>query len=336
MDRLEKICTLPGTSGNEDAVREYIISEIKDYCEYKVDNLGNIIAFKKGNKAPDKKIMLCAHMDEVGFIITYIRSDGTLKFSSVGGIDAMTAVGRAVTINGINGVIGSRPIHVLSSEEREKAPEFSSLYIDIGAENKEEAEKYISLGDRAVFKTDFYKFGEGMIKGKAIDDRFGCEIMIDMIKSDVEYDCYFVFTVMEEIGARGARVAAFALDPDIAIVLEATTAGDVPGAAGEKRVCELGKGAVVSFMDRSTIYDRELYRLAMDTAAAEDIPVQTKTMVAGGNDSGVIHVSVDGVRTLAISAPCRYLHSPACVVKESDLTDCRRLAEVMLNKVAEL
>ena len=280
-----------GVSGNEDRVREYIISQIKDYCEYNIDNSGNIIAFKKGKKTPKNKVMLSAHTDEVGLIVTHINSDGTLKVSSVGGVDARVVFGRQVVVgeNEITGVIGSKAVHNLSDDEKETAIKIENMYIDIGATNKEEAQGIISLGDMVAFKSDFIEFGEGCIKAKAIDDRAGCAVLIDIIKSQLMYDTYFTFVTQEEIGLRGAKTAAYTVAPDIAIVIEATTAADIPDVSAEKRVCELGKGAVVSFMDKATIYNKQLYSLAFETARENNIPCQTKTMVAGGNDSGAIH-----------------------------------------------
>ena len=335
---LEKLCQLSGVSGNEKEVREFICNEIDGSCEYEIDPLGNIIAFKKGKKAPDKKLMIAAHMDEVGLIVTSIKADGTLKISPVGGVDAGVVIGRQVLVGDekLVGVIGAKAVHNLSAEEKKTAPKFSKLYVDIGASNKEEAEKHVSMGDIITFKSEFIEFGNDKIKGKAIDDRAGCAIMIELIKGELEYDITFVFTVQEEIGTRGAKVATYTVKPDFAIVLETTTAADIPVASEEKRVCELGGGAVVSYMDRATIYDRELYKLAFTVAAEKNIPIQTKTMVAGGNDSGAIHVSNGGVRTLAISAPCRYLHSPSCVVNGSDLIACRDLAKVLIAKICEL
>lgn len=332
---LKELCLVNGVSGNETAVRENIISRIKDYCEYTVDNLGNLICFCKGRKKSDKKVMICAHMDEVGFIITYINDDGTLCFGEVGGIDTSVIIGRQVKVGSISGVVGSTAVHNLSSEEREVPPKTDSLYIDIGADSREDAEKYVSLGDYVYFDSDFIEMGD-CIKSKAIDDRAGCAMMIKMIQEKPEYDTYFVFNVQEEIGLRGSRVSAFAVQPDFAIVLEATTAGDIDSVSGAKKVCQLGKGAVVGFMDRSTVYDKELYKLAFDTAKEINVPCQTKTMIAGGNDSGAIHLSGRGVRTIAVSVPCRYLHSPSCVINKSDFENTFTLVKELSKKVPEL
>ena len=336
VERLRKICQLNGASGDEGRVREFIKSLIHA-DEVFTDNLGSLIAFKKGRKTPEHKIMFAAHMDEVGFMITDITDDGFLRFGAVGGIDPAVALGRGMVLeSGELGVVGTKAIHQQSSEERKKMPDFGELYIDIGASSREEAEKLAPRGSYAYFDADFYEFGDGFVKGKAIDDRAGCLIMMDMINGDPEYDAWYAFTVQEEVGTRGAGAAAFTINPDIAIVIETTTACDIAGTSGAKRVCELGNGAVVSYMDRGTVYDRGLYSLAFETAKANGIPVQAKTLVAGGNDSGAIHVSMGGVRTCALSVPCRYLHSPSCVIKMSDFEAVKALAENMLSAVGGL
>lgn len=335
---LEKLCNLSGVSGNEREVRDFIIKEIADTCEYRIDALGNLIAFKKGKKVPSKKLMLAAHMDEVGFIVTSVQENGTLKIAPVGGMDASVALGRQIYCGDKKhvGVIGSKAVHNLSADERKTAPSFSKLYADIGADSKEEAEKLVSMGDTLTFKSDFVRFGNGRLKGKAIDDRAGCAILIELIKEDLEFDTTFVFTVQEEIGTRGAKTATYSVNPDFAIVLETTTAADIPSASGEKRICALEKGAVVSYMDRSSHYDRELYKLAFEAGEAEGIPVQTKSMVVGGNDSGSIHLSRGGVRTAAISLPCRYLHSASCVISEKDFDACKNLARALMKRIFAL
>ena len=327
---LKELCLIDGISGDEGAVRDYIISRVKDYCQYSVDDLGNLICFRKGRKSPKKKLMICAHMDEVGFMVTYIRSDGTLRFDCVGGIDPSVIIGRRVRVgkDRISGVIGSTAVHNLSREQREKAPSVDSLYIDIGAASKEEAEKHVFLGDCVYYDSEFTDLGEHCVKSKAIDDRAGCAIMIKLMQEKPDYDTYFVFNVQEEIGLRGSAVSSFSVAPDFAIVLEATTAADIDGVTGEKRVCELGRGPVVSFMDRRTIYDKELYRLAFDLATC-----QTKTMIAGGNDAGAIHISGKGVRTISVSVPCRYLHSPSSVIDMSDLISSYKLVKNLSKRI---
>lgn len=336
LENLKALCELNGISGDEKLVREYIINEIKDYVEsYQVDNLGNLIAFKKGNQH-GKKLLISAHMDEVGFIATYINSDGTIKFDTVGGINSDVIIGRQVTINGLFGVVGSQAIHNIPSAHRGDAPKVDNLYIDIGTSSKDETEKYIHLGDSIHFYSKYEEFGNGYIKSKALDDRVGCSIMIDLIKSNLEYDTYFSFVVQEEVGLRGSIVASYSINPDFAIVLEGTTAGDIYGSTEDKKVCTLGSGAVVSFMDRRTIYDKELYNLCFEISKQNDIPCQTKTMVAGGNDSGSIHISRDGVRTIAISVPCRYIHSGASVMKISDAFACENLTKILILRINAL
>lgn len=332
-DELEKLCMLNGISGDEGEVRDYIISQIEGLCEYKVDALGNIIAFKKGKNKPERKVLVNAHMDEVGFIVSYITEDGFLKLSPVGGIDPRVVYGRRVLVGDkrISAVVGGKALHHLEGEERLKAPDFGELYADIGADGREQAMLYAQLGDSVCFESGFARYGEGFLKGKAIDDRVGCLIMLELIRSELEFDTYFTFVVQEEIGLRGSTAAAYGVAPDVAFVLEATTAADIPSASGDKRVCELGKGPVVSFMDRHTMYDKGLYRQAFDTADRLGIPCQTKTMVAGGNDAGAIHLTRGGVRTCGISLPCRYLHSPCCVIKEDDLENTFRLVKELLS-----
>lgn len=330
---LKELCMINSTSGDESKIREFIISKIKDYCDFHIDNLGSIIAFKKGAKTPDKKVMICAHMDEVGFIITNICDDGYLEFSPVGGINPNVVAGRILDVNGIKGVVGLKPIHLQSNDEKSKAPSFKNLKIDIGAKSKEEAEKYVSLGDYCYFSCEYEEIGNGYIKSKALDDRIGCMLLIELIKSELEYDAYFCFNVQEEVGLRGATCTSYSVNPDIAVVLESTTAADLCGVTGGNRVCVLGNGPVVSFMDGRTVYDRELFSLAMKTAKEKNITVQTKTAIAGGNDAGAIQTSAGGAKVLAVSLPCRYIHSGASVVKESDIDLTRKLLKELVPKL---
>ena len=231
LNELKNLCLIDGISGDEGRVREYIISKIDGKCEYTIDPMGNLLAFKQGKKEPKNKVMLSAHMDEIGFIVTYICDNGFLKFTNVGGIDPKIAVGRSVRIgeNNISGVIGNKAVHLCHGDEEKTAPKLDKLYIDIGASSKEEAEKYVNIGDSVHFISDFVEFGEDKIKAKAIDDRFGCAIMLKMIESELEYDTHFAFLVQEEVGCRGAGAAVFSIRPDYAIVLEATTASDISG-----------------------------------------------------------------------------------------------------------
>ena len=276
-------------------------------------------------------------MDEVGFIVTGITDDGYLRFTSVGGIDSRVCLDRIVTVGkkAVRGVIGDKAFHLLSSDEKDRCPSFDDLLIDIGATSKDEAEQYVSLGDFAYFDCDYVELGNGYIKAKALDDRIGCMLMIELIKSELEYDTVFCFNVQEEVGLRGSKCTSYAVDADIAIVLESTTAADLDGVSGANRVCVLGDGPVISFMDNRTIYDRELFELGFTVAKENNIPAQTKTAVAGGNDAGAIQTSGDGARVMAISLPTRYIHSGASVVKASDIDETRRLLKALLPKLTD-
>lgn len=337
MDLFQKLCTAGGNSGDEGEVRDIILENIYPLAdEVKVDNMGNVIAFKKGDKRPDKKLMISAHMDEVGFIVTDVLSNGLLKFSCVGGINDSAAFAKQVFVgkDKLPGVVCCKPVHVLKADEKGKNPSVDSLTIDIGAESKEEALRYVSYGDSVIFDS-IYENKDGRIISKAIDDRFGCLVMIEMLRSRLMYDMYFAFCVQEEVGLRGSTAAAFTVSPDSAIVIEATTAADLPGCDDEKRVCSVGNGAVVSFMDRATIYDKEYYDLAMKLGKEKGIPVQTKTMIAGGNDAGAIHRSRGGVRTIAISVPCRYLHANASLISVRDAQAVYDLTEALAGRICE-
>ncbi len=330
---LKELCSLHGVSGREQNVREYIIEKIKDNAEIRVDALGNIIAFKKGKKRAVKTVMADAHMDEVGFIITDVTSDGFLRFQTVGGIETPVIMSRRVVINGdVLGVMCSKPIHLLGGDEKKKLPSKDSLYIDIGAKDKTEALKAVSLGDVAVFEDEFIEMGE-LFVSKALDDRVGCAVLIDLINSEAEYDFYATFSVLEEVGA-GAKTAAFAVKPDFAFVLEATTAADIRGVDEENTVCNVNNGVVVSFMDRGTVYDRPLYDEVLKTAKEKGITCQVKRAVTGGNNAAGIHQTGEGARTSALSIPCRYIHSASCTASIKDIISQRDLAKAMIEKAA--
>lgn len=337
LEMIKELCEIPGISGRENAVRDYIIEKIKDYAEYNVDPLGNLIVFKKGKNPAKNKVMLDAHMDEVGMIITAITSDGFLRFAKVGGIDSRVMLGRAVKVGekGVNGVIGVKPVHLVEKGQEADIPKTDDLYIDIGAKSKEEASEYVRLGDAVWFVSDFVEFGDGFVKAKALDDRAGCAILIELIRGELEYDTWFSFSVQEEIGTRGATASAFTVAPDYAIVVETTTAADISGVRDEKRVCICGEGGAVSFMDRRTIYSRELFDKAFEVAKEQNILCQPKTLVAGGNDAGAIHKSRGGVKTLTVSVPCRYLHSPGCVIKYNDAVESMKLIGAMAEEFAK-
>ena len=332
--QLSYLTSLFGASGSEGDARQAILNEIKDHCDkIEVDPMGNIIAFKRGSMEPSVTLMLSAHMDEVGLMVTHIDGDGYLKFDSVGGIDPRILPGMHVVIGRKkhHGVIGVLAPHL--AKDNEKAPGIEDLCIDIGAVSKEDAETYVKVGDMIGFESDYQEFGEGLVRAKALDDRAGCYVLIELLKKDLPFDAYFAFTVMEEVGCLGAATAAFGIRPQYAMVLEGTTAGDIHTDGNKTSVCKVGDGPVLSFMDGGTIYDREFYRLAMEAAKEADIPVQTKQAVSGGNESGTIQRTWGGCKVLALSVPCRYIHTPVSVASLEDIENTLRLTRAILNKL---
>ena len=332
---LKGLCLLDGVSGNESKVAEYIVNEIAPYAECYIDPLGNVIAHKKGTSSAKKRVLFDAHMDEVGLIITGIKDDGMLTFSCVGGINTEVLLAKRVKIGNVFGVICVKPIHMLSGDEKKKLPDKESLLIDIGASSKAEAEQYIEIGDTAVFDSDYIEFGDNKIKAKAIDDRLGCAILIDIIKSDLPFDAWFSFSVQEEVGLRGAKTATFSVDPDFAIAIEATTACDIIDTPDNKSVCKLNEGAVVSFMDGSTLYEKTLFDASINTAKNSGKKIQVKRGTSGGNNAGAIHLTKSGVRTVALSIPCRYLHSPECVIDKRDIESVKDIAIALFEQMAD-
>lgn len=335
MDLLEKLCMINGTSGGEKSVRDMLISFLPKDCEYTVDALGNLIVNKKGRNAAKNRTALFAHMDEVGFIVTYITDDGYVRVSPVGGIDESALFGKRVTVNGVNGVAGGKATHQCVGDEGKKIPKIADITVDFGFENKEQAEEKVDLGDFVYFKSDFVRFGNGYVKSKALDDRIGTAVLINILNEESDFDYTCVFTVQEEIGTRGAAVGAYTVNPDYAIVVETTTASDIPDTPDHKKVCKAENGAVVSFMDRGTLYDRELYKKAFAVAEKNGIPCQTKTVVAGGNDASAIHKAAGGIKTVAVSVPCRYIHSPSSVCSEKDIDSVERLTKALLRELAD-
>lgn len=333
--QLSYLTSLFGASGSEGDVRQAIINEIRDYCtRIDVDRLGNVIAFKRGSMEAPFTMMLSAHMDEVALMVTHVDGDGYLRFDTVGGIDPRILPGKHVVVGRrkYHGVIGVLAPH-LAKKEDDKAPKIEDLYIDIGAKDKDDALAYVTVGDLVGFDSGYQEFGDGLVRAKALDDRAGCYALIEMLKKDIPFDAYFVFTTMEEIGCLGATTAAYGVHPQYALILEGTTAGDIHTDADRSSVCKVGEGPVLSFMDNGTIYDREFYRLAMEAAKESGIPVQTKQAVAGGNESGSIQRSWGGCKVLALSVPCRYIHSPVSVASLNDIENTVRLAQAILNKL---
>ena len=333
LELLKELCRLNGVSGAEDPVRNFIQTQAQPYADsLRSDALGNLIVFKRGKKSTGNKLLLAAHMDEVGVIVTRITEEGFLKFDFVGGVDRRVAIGKPVVLgeNEIPGLIGLKAIHLVSSEEEKKVPKTDALYIDIGAKDREEAEKLVPPGTYGSFVGPPQEFGQGFLKAKAIDDRIGCAIMLELLKEDLPLDVTFAFTAQEEVGTRGAFGTAFSVSPEVALVLETTTAADLPGVEGARRVCAPGKGPVISYMDSSTIYDRGLFENLRRLAEEYGIPWQTKEYIAGGNDARTIQRSRSGVRVAALSAAVRYLHAPATVGSLADFENMWKLTRLFL------
>ena len=338
INTLKTLCALSGVSSFEDEVRDYIRQRVTPYAtDLRVDAMGNLIVLKKGARATGNKLMLCAHMDEVGLIIKSITEDGYLKFGCVGGIDRRVLLGKQVALGEqkVTGVIGLKAIHMTTAEERKKVPKLEEYYIDIGVKSREEAEKLVGIGDCGVFVSDVVEFGDGMLKAKAIDDRVGCAVLVKLLEEDLPMDCTFVFTVQEEVGTRGAFGSAFSVTPEIALVLEGTTAADNPALDESLQVCWPGKGPVLSWMDGGSIYDRGLFELLRDLADRNGLPRQMKQSLAGGTDASAIQRTKSGVRVAGISAAVRYLHAPSSVANISDMEHMLTLARLFVGAVAE-
>ena len=328
---LKELTELSGVSGYEYEVRNFIKNKLNEIgCEYYVDKLGNVIAHNKGRK--NKTIMIAAHMDEVGLIVSHIDSDGFIKFQAVGGIDQRVLNSKVVLVGDkkISGVIGSKAIHLMSADERGKSISIDKLYIDIGTYSKSETEKLVSIGDYVTFKSDYVEFGENLVKAKALDDRAGCSALLELLSMKLDADFYGVFTVMEEVGCRGAQTAAYSLGPDYAIVLEGTVCADMPDVEDYSKVTLIGKGASISYMDSSTLYDIDEVRKVEVIAKKNNISYQLRNSSAGGNDAGAIHKTKEGSKIVAISIPCRYIHSSVNVASLNDYKNVVSLAKAVI------
>ncbi|MDP4132920.1 MAG: M42 family metallopeptidase [Bacillota bacterium] len=333
---LETLSNLNGVSGSEDEVRSFILSKIKA-DEVTVDVMGNIIAFRKGLKS-HKKMMVCAHMDEVGFIISEITDKGFLKFKSVGGIDERVLISKHVTVgpDKLPGVIAVKAVHLQEKEEREKPVEEKDLAIDIGAESKEQAQKLVKIGDYAAFDTSYSLFGDRFMKGKALDDRIGCACLLKLLERNYDFDFYGVFSVCEEIGGTGAKVAAQNIRPDLALVLEGTTCSDVYKTEPHQQVTRLGDGVCIPIRDRSMVANRELVDALIACAEKNKIKWQYKHTTAGGTDGGAIHASGAGVKCAVLAVPTRYIHSPVGVASVDDYEAFLLLTEKFMEEVGGL
>ncbi len=333
---IKELCSLDGVSGREDAVRAYILDKLHASTvpmNITVDQLGNILVHLHGKSPANQKVLFDAHMDEVGFIVTHINADGTLCFDTVGGIDKRVLFGQRVRIGRVLGVIGAKAIHQCAGEEKNTIPS-STMVIDIGALDQTDAESSVEIGQCGTFAREFEEWHNGFVTGKALDDRVGCALLLSLTEKQPSHDLWLSFSVQEEVGLRGAKVVGNVIRPDIALAIDVTTAADVAGSTDKTCVCRVGNGPVVSFADGATLYDQELYTHIRDIARGEGILTQTKNRIAGGNNAGALQRSGVGVRTAAISLPCRYIHSPSCVADLSDVTLMERLLHILAERLA--
>ncbi|MGI6704836.1 MAG: M42 family metallopeptidase [Clostridia bacterium] len=322
---LRKLVSAYGPSGNEGPVREIIKEEIQDFVDnIQVDALGNLIAIKKGEGT---RVMVAAHMDQIGFIVTHIDEKGFLRFSNVGGISVQNSFHSKVRLNnGVRGVIGYE-----TDVDDIKKIKLDRMFIDIGASSREEAEKLVSIGDMAVYDSPLAESNGRYFSG-AMDDRVGCAVQIETIKRlpKTENEIYFVFTVQEEVGTRGAKTAAFALDPEVGFALDVTLTGDTPKA--KTMAVKLGDGPAIKVKDASVLAHPKVKELMVKTAKENGIPYQMEVLVAGGTDSGPIHLTRSGVPSGVLSIPCRYVHSDNEMVDANDVENAVRLMVKILEK----
>ncbi len=329
MELIKQLCNTYGPAGREDRVRDIIKKEIKSHCQQiEVDRLGNLIARVSPGpqKKSDEKIMLCAHMDEIGLIVTHVDEHGFCRFTSIGGVFPQRILHeRVIFENDVIGVIG-----VETKPETPKPPRMDNMFIDIGARSKKEALKMVSIGDIAAFYQQAHIIDNRLV-GKALDDRLGCYCLIEVLKSikKPSNDLYFVFTVQEEVGCRGARTGAFSIGPKYAIAVDMTSTGDTPGCP--KMEMALGKGAAIKIKDYAFIAHPKIKDALIDHAKALKVPFQLEILERGTTDASVIQLVKEGVQSGVISIPGRYIHS---VNEMCDLADVEGAIKV-LTRVCE-
>jgi len=339
MKLLKKLCETPGIAGYEERIQEVIQEELKKVTdEVKIDKLGNLIGIKKAKKLSDKpapkKVMIAAHMDEIGFMISFVDKDGFLRFAPVGGFDPRTLIAQRVVVHGakdIGGVIGSKPIHILSEEERKKPPKIKDLFIDVGLK-KNEVSKIVKAGDFVTLDRNFKELNDKIITAKAFDDRVGVYVMIETLKRIKEcyVDIYAVATVQEEVGLRGAIVSSFSVEPDVGIALDVTIASDIPGTKEEEMITTLGGGTAISLMDSHTISNKKLVDFLRKIAEENKIKYQTDILLGGGTDAGAIQRSKSGVPACTLSIPTRYVHSVVEMCHKEDIENSIKLMSKFL------
>ena len=339
---LQALSEAAGISGQEEAVRDIILEAIEPHVtDLRTDAMGNVLALRAGEQgAARPRVMLAAHMDEVGFMVTGYDGDGLVQFDSVGGIDDRILPGLRVRIGtgGLPGVILWTPIH---KNRDQNVTKMSSLRIDIGASSKGDAQTKAPLGSMVVFDSHYAEHGN-LLRGKAFDDRAGCAVLVDLLRGGpYPVDVMVAFTVQEEVGLRGAQVAARALQPDIAFSLECTTAHDLPDPSADpdelhttpNPTARLGGGPAITLMDSSVIVPPGMVDLIRNTAEANAIPYQFKTRRGGGNDAGQIHLQNGGIPSATISIPARYIHSPAALISQGDYDATVNLVAALLRTV---
>lgn len=334
---LSDLTRLNGVSGDESRVRAAILSEARLWCDdVRVDRMGNVLAFARGTATGAPHALLAAHMDEVGLIVRGIRDDGLIVYETVGAIDPRVMISKRVCVGAdqVPGVIGYKAPHLQPREEWNKPVSHKKLYIDIGAADKAAAEKLVRPGDYVAFENDYVPFGEGFVRSKALDDRIGCYNLLRLMQKRYPCDVTYAFTVQEEVGLRGAGVAARGTAATVALVLEGTTANDLGMIEPHLQVCRAGHGVAISFMDRTAIAHPGLNRTLKALAQRQGIAWQIKTFVAGGNDAGAIQTARGAIAVCPISVPCRYIHSPASVCHLADVQAQYELAEAFLRNGA--
>lgn len=331
------LCSLDGISGREHAVREFIQQKLNESSTPKdvsVDAMGNIVVHLYGKAPASKTVLFDAHMDEVGFLVTHINSDGTLCFDTVGGIDKKVLFGQRVRIGDVLGVIGGKAVHQCSRDEKDTIPAIDDMAIDIGATSREEAQTRVEIGQGGTFACGLHEGQNGFVLGKALDDRVGCALLLAIASKQPEHDIWLSFTVQEEVGLRGAKTVVESVKPEIAVAIDATTAADVAASTDKTCVCRVGHGPVVSFADGATLYDQELYRFIRTLAEDNTILTQTKNRIAGGNNAAALQRGYVGAQTAAISLPCRYIHSPSCMGLMSDIEAMEKLLFLLAEELA--
>ena len=320
---LASICETAGAPGFEQRVRTLVIDQLKDVVdEYSIDNMGNVTTIVRG-KSSDKKVMIAAHMDEIGFIVTHIDDNGFVRFHTLGGFDPKTLTAQRVIIHGkkdLIGVMGSKPIHVMTAAERTKVPKTTDYFIDLGMP-KAEVIKFISVGDSITRQRELIEMGD-CVNCKSIDNRVSVFILIETLKQlkNCPYDVYGVFTVQEEVGIRGAQVATLAIKPDFGFGLDTTIAYDVPGASAHEKITELGKGAAIKIMDSQTICDYRMVRYMKELAEKKNITTQVEILPAGGTDTmGIQRFTPGGSIAGAVSIPTRHIHQVIEMAHKEDI-----------------